>query len=249
MFRLWFWFLLLLLLSAEQRRLIDTRTFTRPRKLRESPLRPAYALKPVEIVAESNLNSTFSRRLDSTVRIDGDNGCDILNATVVLDETHHPLSQVELNATFQIENGSLEESPSPTMSDNNNVYPLNTTFPSQMANQTKCVLNATFLSEMVAAVTPPETDVDCEMDGLILEEEEEVVFRKPLLPGAVPKRGLIRTSTLNNDAPTTPNRDCASSPSRRFGFKDVEQNKIASVREESTSPMNIHNKNYYYFQI
>jgi len=218
--------------AEEQRKLIDTRTFTRPRK-RPSPMRPATTSVPIEVPA--NLNSTFSRK---SVSASG-NGCnDILNATVVFEETHTQLSQVELNATFQIENGSPGvEAFSPP--DNNNVYHLNTTFPSQLQSNrnslgstviNKCALNTTFRSEADPHLDNPTLTFDCDGDD---EDQllEEAVFRKPLLPGAVPKRGLIRTSTLNNEAATLTPSKKDRSPMQGFGLKDIE--KAARLQEES----------------
>ena len=91
-------------------KIIDTRTFTRPRK---SPLRPVSIRETVE-TQSSNLNSTFNFIAAKS----GGNGksFEILNSTVVFEEDGKT-GQSEMNATFQIEN---EES-SPY---NNNVYHL-----------------------------------------------------------------------------------------------------------------------------
>ena len=196
-------------------------------------MRPATTSVPIEVPA--NLNSTFSRK---SVSASG-NGCnDILNATVVFEETHTQLSQVELNATFQIENGSPGvEAFSPP--DNNNVYHLNTTFPSQLQSNrnslgstviNKCALNTTFRSEADPHLDNPTLTFDCDGDD---EDQllEEAIFRKPLLPGAVPKRGLIRTSTLNNEAATLTPSKKDRSPMQGFGLKDIE--KAARLQEES----------------
>lgn len=196
-------------LDDKTEKIIDTRTFTRPRK---SPLRPVSIRETVE-TQSSNLNSTFNFIAAKS----GGNGksFEILNSTVVFEEDGKT-GQSEMNATFQIEN---EES-SPY---NNNVYHLNSTFPTQISNGNSVVMNTTYQhppEEDIAAVeTPPPPE---------FADEDEAIFRKPLLPGAVPKRSLIRTSTLNIESPV---KNGSSYISQAIDVNDVETN--ARLQEES----------------
>lgn len=220
----------------DQTKIIDTRTFTRPRKNRTSPspLRPSS--KPAET---TNLNSTFNFPAGENV-----NGGELLNATVVIEETTTKLGAThgELNATFPVDlNGSPEEQISPC---NNNVYNLNSTFQTQVGPNRSAVgslpvkplLNATYSEEDPGPVTIQSRN--CSLDELNeLDEIEdgdrcdvnEVLFRKPIMPGAVPKKPLIRTSTWNNDIAGSPKKQI--SPPSTNGLKDIE--KIAKLQEDS----------------
>ena len=183
----------------------------------------------------------------------------MLNATVIIDEpsTKNKLStttiQGELNATFPVElNGPTEEELSPC---NNNVYNLNSTFPTQPASDrsysvvpapSKTVLNATYVED--EPVQGPITCLD-ELDELNEMEEgdrcdfNEDGFRKPLMRGAVPKRPLIRTSTWNNELVASPKKQITppaskiTPPSSKItppganGLKDIEKN--AKLQEDS----------------
>ncbi len=228
----------------DQTKIIDTRTFTRPRKNRSSPS----PLRPVTLPAETtatNLNSTFNFKAGDTV-----NGGELLNATVVIDDATNKLgaTQAELNATFPVE---LNEVPEQELSPcNNNVYNLNSTFPTQASTNrsavgslpAKAVLNATYSEEELPVQGPVATESrNCSLDEVEeLEELEEgddrcddlneMVFRKPLMPGAVPKRPLIRTSTWNNELVASPKKQI--SPPTTNGLKDIE--KIAKLQEDST---------------
>lgn len=110
-------------MTDEHSKIIDTRTFTRPRKGRmsSSPLQPA-STEPECLNTTTNLNSTFNFK--GTV---GQNGADVLNATVVIEEA--ATKEAELNATFHVDQmmngGTPEAQISPC---NNNVYNLNNTF-------------------------------------------------------------------------------------------------------------------------
>lgn len=200
------------------------------------------------------MNSTFNFQAGDNV-----NG-EVLNATVVIeDSTIHKLgaTQGELNATFPVEinEPAIEEDFSPC---NNNVYNLNSTFQtivsvnrSVSATATislKPVLNTTYSEEEAVQVAPvPANNVgssrQCSLDELNeLDELEDVdrcdvnemVFRKPLMPGAVPKRPLIRTSTWNNEIPGSPKKQLIGpviTPPSTNGMKDVE--KFAKIQEDS----------------
>ncbi|XP_057366445.1 uncharacterized protein LOC130687302 [Daphnia carinata] len=234
----------------DQTKIIDTRTFTRPRKNRFSPS----LLKPISQQDEnSQLNSTYNYKTGDAV-----NRADVLNATVVIDEPTNNFgaaTQGELNATFPVElNAPAEEELSPC---NNNVYNLNSTFPTQPPSDrsysiapAKAVLNATYVEEVpVQDPITSESRNYCldELDELNeLEEEDrcdfnEEGFRKPLMPGAVPKKPLIRTSTWNHEVPSpkkeiTPPSSKITPPSSKItppatnGLKDIE--KMAKLQED-----------------
>lgn len=220
----------------EQTKIIDTRTFTRPRKAKTSPSPAKPAAQPAE-VENTYLNSTFN--FQPSV----DNECDVMNATVVIQETITKLSatQADLNATFPVDvNGPPEQELSPR---NNNVYNLNSTFQAQPATnraamnttQTKAALNATY-SEQEPVHGPPSsrTPRNSSLDDLDEIEDEtfdvEDVFRKPLMPGAVPKRPLVRTSTWNNDTPGSSPRK-QTTPPTVDGLTELE--KCAKLQEDS----------------
>ncbi|XP_046644940.1 uncharacterized protein LOC124333641 isoform X2 [Daphnia pulicaria] len=227
----------------DQTKIIDTRTFTRPRKNRFSPS----LLQPISQRDESSqLNNTY--KAGDTL-----NGADVLNATVIIDEPSTKIKlnttstvQGELNATFPVElNGPTEEELSPC---NNNVYNLNSTFQTQPAASdrsysvgpapSKTVLNATYVED--EPVQGPITCLD-ELDELNEIEDEdrcdfnEDGFRKPLMRGAVPKRPLIRTSTWNYELTASPKKEITppsskiTPPSSKItppganGLKDIEQ--------------------------
>lgn len=187
------------------------------------------------------------------------NRTDVLNATVVIDEPTNNFgatTQGELNATFPVEqNAPAEEELIPC---NNNVYNLNSTFSTQPASDrsysiapapVKVVLNATYgEEEPVQDLVPPEPrnySLD-ELDELNEIEDEnrcdfnEEGFRKPLMPGAVPKRPLIRTSTWNNEvspkkqitppSEITPPSSTITPPTTN-GLKNIEQ--MAKLQEDS----------------
>lgn len=235
----------------DQTKIIDTRTFTRPRKNRFSPS----LLQPISQRDESSqLNNTY--KAGDTL-----NGADVLNATVIIDEPSTKIKlnttstvQGELNATFPVElNGPTEEELSPC---NNNVYNLNSTFQTQPAASdrsysvgpapSKTVLNATYVED--EPVQGPITCLD-ELDELNEIEDEdrcdfnEDGFRKPLMRGAVPKRPLIRTSTWNYELTASPKKEITppsskiTPPSSKItppganGLKDIE--KIAKHQEDS----------------
>lgn len=226
----------------EQTKIIDTRTFTRPRKNRTSPS----PLRPTTLQPETtNLNSTFNFQAGDNV-----NG-EVLNATVVIEETTNKLgaTQGELNATFPVEiNEPAVEDLSPC---NNNVYNLNSTFPTIVSSNrsvtgslsVKPVLNTTYSEDEPVQGPVAIGSRNCSLDELNeLDEIEEgdrcdvneVVFRKPLMPGAVPKRPLIRTSTWNNEIPGSPKKQLVTSaitPPSTNGMKDVE--KCAKIQEDS----------------
>lgn len=235
-------------LPDEQTKIIDTRTFTRPRKNRFSPSH----LQPISQRDESSqLNNTY--KAGDTL-----NGAEVLNATVIIDEpsTKNKLNtttiQGELNATFPVElNGPTEGELSPC---NNNVYNLNSTFQTQPASDrsysvgpapSKTVLNATYVED--EPVQGPITCLD-ELDELNEIEEDrcdfnEDGFRKPLMRGAVPKRPLIRTSTWNNEVAASPKKQITPpsskitppsskiTPPEANGLKDIE--KSAKLQEDS----------------
>ena len=214
--------------GIEQGKIIDTRTYTRPRKQqRLSSFQPSVVAPHSVEIDEANLNSTFSHKTQKTM---ASNNCDIMNTTVVFEE---------LNATFQIENGTIaEETLSPP--NNNNVYHLNTTFPTQHPIRTSPlpadnkVLNSTFMLEeepvhdVDNAIQPSPIDVDEDDESDQLSEE--AVFLKPLLPGAVPKRGLVRTSTLKIESSAAPSQKMISPP-QGFALKDIET--AAKLQQES----------------
>lgn len=193
--------------NDKSEKIIDTRTFTRPRK---SPLRPVSIRETVE-TQSSNLNSTFNFKAAKS----SGKSFEILNSTVVFEEDEKS-GKSDMNATFQIEN---EES-SPC---NNNVYPLNSTFPTEISNGNSVVMNTTYQhppeEDLAAAETPPPPE---------FADEEEAVFRKPLLPGAVPKKTLMRTSTLNSESPI---KNGSSFISQTIDVNDMETN--ARLQEES----------------
>lgn len=208
-----------------------------------SPYRPAPVVNNT-VEVESNLNSTFNFVPGST------NG-DALNATVVIEDAIN--KTMPLNSTFQVElNGAgleeEEEEPMQLSPSNNNVYALNNTFDMQStttsaANRSRVVssapvynaLNATYgESDMIPARGPPTASHSLdEMDELDEDDHVEAnIFRKPLLPGAVPKKMLIRTSTMNDqpDTPETP--EMQISPTLpECGLKGIER--IARLQEES----------------
>ena len=208
-----------------------------------SPYRPVpTVVKPIE--AESNLNSTFNFVPGST------NG-DALNATVVIEDAIN--KTMPLNSTFQVElNGAgMEEEEEEAMQhspSNNNVYALNNTFDMQStstsaANRSRVVssapvynaLNATYgESDLIPARGPPPTSHSLnEMDELDEDDRvDENLFRKPLLPGAVPKKMLTRTSTMNDQPETPETPDMQISPTLpEGGLKGIER--IARLQEES----------------
>ena len=224
----------------DQSKIIDTRTFTRPRKSRSSPS----TLRPVTQQVETtsaNLNSTFNFKAGDTA-----NGGELLNATVVIEDPTNKFGvpQAELNATFPVElNEAPEEELSPC---NNNVYNLNSTFPTQVNRSAvgslpvKAVLNATYSEDEPVQGPVAVESRNCSLDEVDeLEELEEgddrcddlneLVFRKPLMPGAVPKRPLIRTSTWNTELVPSPKKQI--SPPITNGLKDIE--KIAKLQEDS----------------
>lgn len=237
----------------DQTKIIDTRTFTRPRKNRFSPS----LLKPISQQDEnSQLNSTYNYKTGDVL-----NRTDVLNATVVIDEPTNNFgttTQGELNATFPVElNAPAEEELSPC---NNNVYNLNSTFSTQPTSDrsysiapAKAVLNATYVEEVpVQDPITSESRNYCldELDELNEIEEEdrcdfnEEGFRKPLMPGAVPKKPLIRTSTWNHEVlPPSPKKEITppsskiTPPSSKItppatnGLKDIE--KRAKLQEDS----------------
>ena len=183
-----------------------------------------------------NLNSTFNF-------VPTSNGSDALNATVVIEDANSKTMQ--LNSTFQVELNGLgeEEEPVEQLSpSNNNVYALNNTFDmnptrsvvvtNRRLSQVKTVLNSTYgESDPMPTKEPPPVSFN-EMDELDEDDRvDEIQFRKPLLPGAVPKKTtLVRTSTLNNEGPVTPEME--SPPMLpQYGMKDIE--KIAKLQEES----------------
>lgn len=209
-----------------------------------SPHRPVpVVVKPLE--AESNLNSTFNF-------IPGSTNGDALNATVVIEDAIN--KTMPLNSTFQVElNGAgmeegeeeeaMQHSPS-----NNNVYALNNTFDMQStttstANRSRIVssapvynaLNATYgESEMIPTKGPPTASHSFnEMDELDEDDRvDENLFRKPLLPGAVPKKMLTRTSTMNDHPETPETPEMQISPTLpEGGLKGIER--IARLQEES----------------
>jgi len=210
--------------NEKTEKIIDTRTFTRPRK---SPLRPVSIPQAVEI-ENSNLNSTFNQRSISAVKSSGKN-CDILSSTVVLEDDENHEHQTDINATFQIDQNDFPEEESLVTACNNNVYHLNSTFPTQNSNRNGVqlpekisLLNTTYQHAAEEDTPPPQE--------LCADEEDVDVFRKPLLPGAVPKKALMRTSTLNNESPVSAEKDV--SPLRAgFGLDDIEKN--ARLQEES----------------
>ncbi|XP_045031217.1 uncharacterized protein LOC116925804 [Daphnia magna] len=236
----------------DQTKIIDTRTFTRPRKNRFSPS----LLKPISQQDEnSQLNSTYNYKTGDVL-----NRTDVLNATVVIDEPTNNFgttTQGELNATFPVElNAPAEEELSPC---NNNVYNLNSTFSTQPTSDrsysiapAKAVLNATYVEEVpVQDPITSESRNYCldELDELNEIEEEdrcdfnEEGFRKPLMPGAVPKKPLIRTSTWNHEVlPPSPKKEITppsskiTPPSSKItppatnGLKDIE--KRAKLQED-----------------
>ena len=75
--------------------------------------------------------------------------------------------------------------------------------------------------DLAAAETPPPPE---------FADEEEAVFRKPLLPGAVPKKTLMRTSTLNSESPI---KNGSSFISQTIDVNDMETN--ARLQEESNN--------------
>lgn len=166
----------------------------------------------------------------------------MLNATVVIEESTTKLgvTQGDLNATFPIEmNGCPEEEISPC---NNNVYNLNSTFqtnvgPNRSVVSVKPILNATYSEEEPVQVAVPSSR-NCSLDDLNeLDEIEEgdrcdvneIVFRRPLMPGAVPKQPLVRTSTWNYEVTSSPMKQI--SPPITNGMKDIE--KSAKLQEDS----------------
>lgn len=221
-------------IAVEQTKIIDTRTFTRPRKGKMSPSPVKPAALPVE-VANTNLNSTFNFKSNA------DNGCDVMNETVVIQETVTKLgtTQADLNATFPVDaNGPPEQEPC-----NNNVYNLNSTFQAQPTTNraqmnttlTKIALNATYCEQEQVHGSAPETPRNSSLDDLDeIDDEtfdgEEEIFRKPLMPGAVPKRPLVRTSTWNNETPgSSPGKQIT--PPAKSGLMELE--KCAKLQEES----------------
>lgn len=171
-----------------------------------------------------------------------------MNATVVIEETTTKLGAThgELNATFPVDlNGSPAEQMSPC---NNNVYNLNSTFQTQVGSNrsavgslpVKPVLNATYSEDDPVQGPVTIQSRNCSLDELNeLDEIEEgdhcdvneVLFRKPIMPGAVPKRPLIRTSTWNTEIAGSPKKQI--SPPTTNGMKDIE--KIAKLQEDSNT--------------
>lgn len=84
--------------------------------------------------------------------------------------------------------------------------------------------------DVIAVETPPPPE---------FADEDEAIFRKPLLPGAVPKKSLIRTSTLNIESPV---KNGSSFISQSIDVSEIETN--ARLQEESNvfkeSFINIH---------
>ena len=61
------------------------------------------------------------------------------------------------------------------------------------------------------------------------DQIDEIVFRRPLLPGAVPKKpALIRTSTLNSESPTKNGKQQDISPPVAY-----DMDRLARLQEES----------------